>query len=70
MKYVNASEILPEELLEMVRKYYRRGYLYISRGNEREAGQADSWECCIICPNRASGGSLQKKGKSIVRWKR
>lgn len=44
MKYVNASEILPEELLEMVRKYYRGGYLYIPKGNEREAGRKTEYK--------------------------
>ncbi len=39
MKYGNASEILPEELLERVREYYQGGYLYIPKGNGCEAGQ-------------------------------
>lgn len=29
MKYINASHVLPEELLSTVQKYYRGGYLYI-----------------------------------------
>lgn len=32
MKYVNARNILPEELLLMVQKYYHGGYLYIPKG--------------------------------------
>lgn len=36
MKYENAKEILPEELLIMIQKYYQGGYLYIPKGNDRE----------------------------------
>lgn len=35
MKYVNANEILPKELLSTVRQYYQGGYLYIPRENDR-----------------------------------
>lgn len=31
MKYVNANDVLPEELLSMVQKYYQGGYLYIPK---------------------------------------
>lgn len=31
MKYVNANDVLPEELLSMIRKYYQNGYLYIPK---------------------------------------
>lgn len=31
MKYVNANEVLPEELLFMIQKYYQGGYLYIPK---------------------------------------
>lgn len=33
MKYVNASDVLPEKLLTMVQKYYQGGYLYIPKEN-------------------------------------
>ena len=33
MKYVNANDVLPEELLLMIQKYYQGGYLYIPKGN-------------------------------------
>ncbi len=33
MKYVNANEVLPEELLLAIKKYYQGGYLYISKEN-------------------------------------
>lgn len=33
MKYANAKDILPEELLSMIQQYYRGGYLYIPIGN-------------------------------------
>lgn len=33
MKYVNAKDALPEELLSMVQKYYQGGYLYIPKEN-------------------------------------
>lgn len=36
MKYVNANDVLPEELLSMIQKYYQGGYLYIPKGNDRE----------------------------------
>ncbi len=31
MKYINAKDILPEELLSMIRTYYQGGYLYIPK---------------------------------------
>jgi len=33
MKYVNANDVLPEELLLIIQKYYQGGYLYIPKGN-------------------------------------
>ena len=36
MKYVNANDVLPEELLSMIQKYYQGGYLYIPKGNDCE----------------------------------
>ena len=33
MKYVNANDILPKELLSMIQKYYQGGYLYIPKEN-------------------------------------
>lgn len=33
MRYVNASDVLPEKLLTMVQKYYQGGYLYIPKEN-------------------------------------
>ena len=33
MKYANANEVLPEELIIMIQKYYQGGYLYIPKGN-------------------------------------
>ena len=36
MKYVNANEVLPAELLAAVQKYYQGGYLYIPKGNACE----------------------------------
>ena len=32
MKYVNANDVLPAELLSMIQKYYEGGYLYIPNG--------------------------------------
>ncbi len=32
MKYANANEVLPENLLTMIQKYYQGGYLYIPMG--------------------------------------
>lgn len=37
MKYVNANEVLPEELLAMIQKHYEGGYLYIPKHNARRA---------------------------------
>lgn len=31
MKYVNANDVLPEELLSMLQKYYQGGYMYIPK---------------------------------------
>ena len=39
MKHVNANEILPEELLTMLQKYYQGGYLYIPKKNYCEVRQ-------------------------------
>ncbi|HBA46490.1 MAG TPA: hypothetical protein DCZ91_01535 [Lachnospiraceae bacterium] len=36
VKYVNANDVLPEELLSMIREYYQGGYLYIPREISRE----------------------------------
>ena len=36
MKYVNANNVLPEELLSMIQKYYQGGYLYIPKENYSE----------------------------------
>ncbi len=44
MKYVNANEILPEELLAMIQKYYQGGYLYISKRNYCEAKQKTEYK--------------------------
>lgn len=33
MKYINANDILPEQLLSMIQKYYQGGYLYIPKEN-------------------------------------
>lgn len=33
MKYVSATDILPEELLSIIQKYYQGGYLYIPKEN-------------------------------------
>lgn len=37
MKYVNANDVLPIELLSLIQKYYQGGYLYIPQGSHREA---------------------------------
>ncbi len=37
MKYVNANEVLPEELLVMIQEHYDGGYLYIPKHNGRRA---------------------------------
>lgn len=36
MKYINAQDILPEEVLENLYKYIEAGYLYILRKNNRK----------------------------------
>ncbi|MGH4119505.1 CD3324 family protein [Clostridium sp.] len=36
MKYVNASDILPDELLQEVQKYAQGKALYIPKNNERK----------------------------------
>lgn len=37
MKYVNANDILPEEVLSVIQKYYQGGYLYIPKENFNKA---------------------------------
>lgn len=36
MKYVNANNVLPEELLSGIQEYYQGGYLYIPKKNDGE----------------------------------
>ena len=44
MKYVNANDVLPEELLAMIQKYYQGGYLYIPKGNNCEVKQKTDYK--------------------------
>ena len=44
MKYTNANDVLPEELLSMIQKYYQGGYLYIPKGNHCEAKQRTDYK--------------------------
>lgn len=44
MKYVNAAEVLPEELLAMIQKHYDGGYLYIPKKNERETKRQTAYQ--------------------------
>lgn len=44
MKYVNANDVLPEELLSMIQQYYQGGYLYIPRGSYCEARQQTDYK--------------------------
>ena len=37
MKYQNAGEILPPELLQMVQDYIQGGYLYVPKRDEKTA---------------------------------
>ena len=37
MKYVNANDVLPPELLLQIQKYYQGGYLYIPSASHCEA---------------------------------
>ncbi len=44
MKYVNANDILPEELLSMIQAYYQGGYLYIPKENFCTVKQQTDYE--------------------------
>ncbi|MBP3475029.1 MAG: phosphotransferase [Lachnospiraceae bacterium] len=44
MKYVNANDVLPEELLSMIQKHYQGGYLYIPKGNYCEVKQKTDYK--------------------------
>lgn len=44
MKYVNANDVLSEELLSMVQKYYQGGYLYIPKGVYCEVRQQTDYK--------------------------
>ena len=44
MKYVNANDVLPEELLSMIQKYYQGGYLYIPKGSYCEVKQQTDYK--------------------------
>ena len=36
MKYINAGDVLPGQLLSMIQKYYQGGYLYIPKVSNRQ----------------------------------
>lgn len=44
MKYINANDVLPEELLSMIQKYYQGGYLYIPKENYCEVKQQTEYK--------------------------
>ena len=44
MKYANANNVLPEELLSMIQKYYQGGYLYIPKENFYEVRQQTDYK--------------------------
>ena len=44
MKYINANDVLPEELLSMIQKYYQGGYLYIPKDNYCAAKQQTDYK--------------------------
>ena len=44
MKYVNANDILPTELLSLIQKYYQGGYLYIPKGGYCEVKQQTDYK--------------------------
>ncbi len=44
MKYVNANEILPEELISTIQKYYQGGYLYIPKESDCRVKQQTDYK--------------------------
>ncbi|MDE6387913.1 MAG: phosphotransferase [Lachnospiraceae bacterium] len=44
MKYANANDVLPEELLSVIQKYYQGGYLYIPKENQYEVTQQTDYK--------------------------
>lgn len=44
MKYINANDVLPAELLTMVQKYYQGGYLYIPGENYSKVTQQTDYK--------------------------
>ena len=44
MKYVNANDVLPVELLSMIQKYYQGGYLYIPKEGHCEATERTDYK--------------------------
>ncbi len=44
MEYVNANEVLPEELLAMIQKHYDGGYLYIPKKKGRGVSQRTAYK--------------------------
>lgn len=44
IRYVNASDVLPESLLMIVQKYYQGGYLYIPKENGCEVRQQTDYK--------------------------
>lgn len=52
MKYVNAADVLPEELLSVIQKYYQGGYLYIPKENHCEAKPQTDYKLELEMRNR------------------
>ena len=40
MKYRNAKDVLPNDLIKLLQKYFQGGYLYIPKKEERVSGKA------------------------------
>ncbi|MCM1538659.1 MAG: CD3324 family protein [bacterium] len=52
MKYVNAKDVLPKELLPIIQKYYRGGYLYIPKGNHCAGKRQTDYEIELVKRNQ------------------
>lgn len=42
MRYVNANDVLPVDLLFAIQTYYQGGYLYIPKHNERRVTKGNT----------------------------
>lgn len=66
MKYINALNVFPDELLAEIRRYIPEGFLYIpGNGTRKEWGSISGQKCELAIRNRLIYKDFQN-GKTVV----